>query len=129
MLKGEMLNYDEVVKRPEAIVGLWESTTPLQETNTGAPIKYFFRFTSTTSGQLIVRNERTRQEYSAPLNVKIGSGSISIVQPSVAVSGNGDRFARYTYECKPDQSRNLQVSAQNIDEASNVFSCNMRRVE
>lgn len=129
MLKGEMLNYDEVVKRPEAIVGLWESTTPLESTLTREPIKMYFRFTSTTSGQIIVRVQSSGEEYTAPLNVKIGNGHINIVQPVQAKSSAGTMWARYSFGCKPDKNRNLQVDAQNIDQASNVFSCNMRRVE
>lgn len=129
MVKSGLLNYDEVVKRPEAIVGLWESTTPLKSTTTGEPIKHYFRFTSATQGEVIVKVIESGKQYVAPLSVKVSSGGISITQPAKAVGNDGATWARYAYECKPDKSRNLQVSAVNIDDAGNCFSCNMRRVE
>lgn len=126
-VNGSMMNYDDVIKKPESILGLWESTTPLSIVDTGEPIKYYFRFTSTSSGQLIIKNSANGETYTASLQVNISNQGISITQPQAAVGDKGSLMSRYAYECLPDEDRKLKCHAEN-QEMDQRFDCNLRKV-
>ena len=127
-VKGELLDYDDAVKDPKAMLGIWESTTPLYESKTGKPIKMYFRFTSPSRGQLVVKIISTGETYKAGLNVSRQNNGLQIVQPDYGVSNRGDQWSRYIYDCQKGDDGKLKVVGKNRDE-NQGFDCYMRRVD
>lgn len=128
-IRGEFMSYDDVVKRPDAILGLWESTTPLYETATGHPVKIYFQFTSHTSGTLLIHNHRTDEKYSAPLQVSISSSGVTIQQPSDARGNLGGIIQRYLYRCSRGEAGKLKCEARNQVQQGQMFECYLRKVK
>lgn len=111
-VRDGFLNYDEVIDDPESIVGLWKSTTPLFSTVSNAPIILYMRFTSSTSGQLIVHENDSGHEFTAPLTVSITSSGIEIRQLSIASNPSySPGYSKYYYHCSPDDRRSVQCLA------------------
>ena len=127
-VKGELLGYDDAVKDPKAMLGIWESTTPLYESKTGKPIKMYFRFTSPSRGQLVVKIISTGETYKAGLNVSRQNNGLQIVQPDYGVSNRGDQWSRYIYDCQKGEDGKLKVVGKNRDQ-NQGFDCYMRRVD
>ena len=127
-VKGELLDYDDAVKDPKAMLGIWESTTPLYESKTGKPIKMYFRFTSPSRGQLVVKMISTGEPYKAGLNVSRQDNGLQIVQPDYGVSNRGDQWSRYIYDCQKGEGGKLKVVGKNRDQ-NQGFDCYMRRVD
>ena len=123
------MSYDDVVKRPDAILGLWESTTPLYETATGHPVKIYFQFTSHTSGTLLIHNHRTDEKYTAPLQVRISSSGVTIQQPSDARGNLGGIIQRYLYRCSRGEAGKLKCEARNQVQQGQMFECYLRKVK
>lgn len=127
-VKGELLDYDDAVNDPKAMLGIWESTTDLYEENTKKPVKIYFQFDSTSRGRMVTKVISTGETYRATLNVSRQNNRLQIIQPNQSVSDRGNKLDRYIYTCQKGKDGKLEVVAKNRDRDQG-FTCNMRRVQ
>jgi subtilisin family serine protease len=113
MTGGETLNFDELMKDHNLLIGKWKSTHELQIVSNGKVVDEdwtYFIFDTTTSGTLELRTINSRKIYSAPLKVKWNSNSIDIIQEKDAVSAEGDVVNRDRFVCRPNAQRLLEAT-------------------
>ena len=129
-VRDGFLNYDDVLENPESIVGLWKSTTPLFNTHSNAPIILYLKFFSSKEGQVIIHENDSGNDFTAPLSVSVSSSGIVIKQLSPATNPTvPPGYVRYYYHCSPDDDRSVQCTAspqENVS-AGNV-SFNLRKI-
>ena len=113
---GDLLNFDDLMKNHDLLLGKWRSTHELQIANPQGQkvddIWSYFIFTSTTSGTLEMHTINLKRVYRAPLQVVWGNNQVTFIQQSDAVDASGDRVNKDDYICTPDQSRLLKASCQ-----------------
>ena len=111
---GEALNFDELMKNHELLIGKWKSTHMLfisKDDVKTDDIWTYFTFTSTTSGYVEMHGVNTKRVYKAPLHVEWGTKSIKISQMSQPVTADGRDFVvEDAYVCKPNKDRLLEPS-------------------
>ena len=106
------LNYDDVIKNPDSVVGLWKSTTPLYNRYSRAPLIVYMQFFSSREGRLIVHENDTGNDFTAPLTLSVTSSGIDIRQLSEAVNPVlREHYIRYFYMCSPDANRSVTCHA------------------
>lgn len=119
---GDMMNFDDIMKDHNLLVGKWKSTHELiltrTHSNTGKKtvldeIWTYFIFTSTTNGYAEYHAIQSGRVYKADLSVNWSKNSISITQLSDAVSSDGDDISKDDFVCHPTKNRLMEVSAQN----------------
>ena len=107
-VRDGFLNYDDVIKDPESIVGLWKSTTPLFGGKSLVPIILYMQFGSSKEGRLIIHENDSGMDFTAPLTVSVSSSGIDIRQLSAASNPSVPQFyIRYFYQCTPDDDRSV----------------------
>lgn len=105
---GEKLNYDDLMKDHNLLVGKWKSTKTLY-IGEKEEIWTYFIFTSPTSGRVEHHCLRDDRVYTTNLSVKWTNNSISIVQAGGAVSQYGQTLAVDRYKCRPNKNRLLET--------------------
>ena len=117
MVGGKKLNFNDVMKNHDLILGTWKSTEKIQLKNsvTGEKtdeIWSYFTFTSTTEGVIKDRCINTPVTYSADLIVDWKSKTIEISQTDNEKSDTTPvkYLGQYTYICKPDKSGLLEAT-------------------
>lgn len=115
--KGDMLNFDDLMKDHNKLLGKWKSTHELDliKTDTGEKIDEmwgYFIFTSTSSGRLEYHTIGTKEVYIAPLSVKWGQNKLTIIQHGDAVCGNGKTVREAKFVCHPNEKRLLETTGQ-----------------
>ena len=103
----DTLKFDDVVKNPTSLDGLWKVTTSLVSSRDQSPVEIFMEFQG-QDGRKILINKGI--EYSAPLKVEITDNTIFIKQLSDARAENGDTFIAFNYSCSTDRNGNLLCS-------------------
>lgn len=110
---GEMMNYDDVQRDHNLLVGKWKSTYELnlrhEKTGETEPIWTYFIFTSPTSGRIEHHSTQSGNVYTAPLSVTWGNNDIRIQQLSEATSPGETPITAYTYRCRPNANRLLET--------------------
>lgn len=111
---GELLNFDDLMKNHDLLIGKWKSTGELQEVDhTGKDVDKiwtYFIFTSSTSGYLEHHGVNYRRVYTAPLTVKwTSSNRLIIEQTAPAVAPDGDKMNAEIFECHPNGKRLLEA--------------------
>lgn len=111
---GEMMNFDDVSKDHNKILGIWKSTHVVDLTETGTNKKLdelwvYFIFNSTTTGVLEFHAVQSKRIYKANLSVSWGANSVTIRQLSDAVSSDGNRVNADYFICTPNQNRLLKA--------------------
>ena len=107
-IKGQMMDFEDIIDNPENIVGLWRSTDMLTNSSNNNPLTLYFEFTSSKSGLFKIVEKSyngTEQTYTAKLVVDI-DGNIVIRQLN-----NAGTYIRYVFECSPDSDGLMQVVA------------------
>lgn len=127
-VKGKILNFDEVQKDPSSIIGLWESTTGLVNNRTKAPIKYYFRFTSTSGGTSIIKDSGDGQVYTSPIALSITKQQITFNHTADPKSPSGPKWSRYTFTGKPGRGGELECHGVNIVKPENNYDFRLRRI-
>lgn len=111
---GEKMNFDDVMKNHDLLIGTWRSTYELQLANSNGEsiddIWVYFTFTSSTSGYVEMRAVNSQHVYRADCTVQWGTNSFTIVQHGDAVSADGDAINHDDYTCRPDANRLLEAS-------------------
>lgn len=114
---GELLNFDDLMKNHDLLVGKWKSTKRLALEDTSSKQKLdelweYFIFTSTSKGVKESHAINTKRIYKADLSVTWGSNGINITQLANAVSADGNQFNKDDFVCRPNSNRLLEVSVQ-----------------
>ncbi len=106
----DTLKYEDAVKDPSNMNGLWKATTKLYSSNK-KEIELYLEIDG-QKGQLLIIEDGLN--YTAPLSVKVGDGKITIVQNDEARCRDKETetyFIRYTYVCSEDKNGNLKCVA------------------
>ena len=111
---GELLNFDDLMKNHDLIIGKWRSTNELSLNNadTGAKIDdmwTYLIFTSTSEGRVEHHTINSRRIYTARLSVKWEQDRIVLIQDGDAVSKEGDTVNHDDYVCIPNKDRMLEA--------------------
>jgi hypothetical protein len=118
---GDMMNFDDIMKDHNLLVGKWKSTYELGLANIDSKsgkrtlideIWTYFIFTSTTDGYVEYHAIQSGKVYKADLSVSWGKNSISITQLTDAVCSNGEIMNKDDFVCHPTQNRLMEVSVQ-----------------
>ena len=129
-VRDGFLNYDDVIKDPESIVGLWKSTTPLYNSTSSAPIILYMQFTSSKEGRLIIHENDSGNDFTAPLTVSVTPSGIDIRQLSPATNpALVQRYIRYFYRCSPDDNRSVMCFASPEESIYNSVDFNLRKIQ
>lgn len=114
--KADTMKYKEVVEDHNKILGKWESTKVLDLTDENdKKVDELFttiEFTSTERGVIEHRTRKTNLIYRAPLVLKWGKNTLSIVQQGKAVCTNdpSDTIERDDFVCRPGAGGLMEVS-------------------
>lgn len=119
----DTLKYDDAIRDPSSLDGLWMVTTSLVSTLDQSPVEIYMEFKSQEGKLILINKER---EYSAPLKVEVAGTSIFIKQLSDARSDDGHTFIAYDYSCSADRNGNLFCTA--ISGGVDKFEFNLVRV-
>lgn len=106
----DTLKYEDAIKNPQALNGMWKSTSNLFNTKDASPIELYMNFDN-SEGELFIHNKGV--EYKAALTARIEGDKIFITQHGPAVGSVGDSFSPYSYECKSDRVGNFVCIANN----------------
>ncbi len=110
---GELLNFDDLMKDHDMLVGKWKSTHELYISNENEgkvdDMWTYFIFTSPDEGRLEHHCIRTHRVYSAPLRVVWGSDHIKINQTDQARTPQGDTLIHDDFLCRPNKDRLLEA--------------------
>ena len=114
---GDLLNFDDLMKDHNKLLGKWKSTYEVNLVEVGTEKKVdemwtYFIFTSTTSGWLEYHAISTKRIYTAPVSVKWGTDQLTIIQHGDAVSSDGKQINKDDFICRPNQERLLETSCQ-----------------
>lgn len=114
---GELLNFDDLMKNQELLVGKWKSTYELMIEDTKTKKKIddmwtYFIFTSTSEGVLENHAIQTKRIYRAKLSVKWSNDRIIITQLGDAKSSDGHSMNKDDFICRPNKDRLLEASVQ-----------------
>lgn len=114
---GDLLNFDNLMKNHNLLVGKWKSTYELMIEDSQTKEKLddmwtYFIFTSTSEGILENHAVQTRRIYRAKLSVKWETDRIIITQLGNAVSDDGEGLNKDDFICRPNKDRLLEASVQ-----------------
>ena len=112
---GERLNYDDLMKNHDLLIGKWKSTKTLSLVDEATRKELdkhwqYFIFPNTTSGTTEFHTLNTKRIYVAGLVVSWQNQSISIQQNGPAKSRDGELITKDDYVCRPSKNRELEVS-------------------
>ena len=112
---GQRLNYDDLMKNHDLLIGKWKSTKTLSlvDEATGKELDkhwQYFIFPNTTSGTTEFHTLNSKRIYVAGLVVTWQNNSMSIQQNGPAKSSDGELITKDDYVCRPSKNRELEVS-------------------
>lgn len=110
---GELLNFDDLMKDHDLLIGKWKSTTELSIENGGKKVDNiwtYFIFTSTTQGTVEHHCINSKRVYRCAVTVKWESNRIIIYQAGKAVADDGDTLNKDDFICKPNDQRLLEAT-------------------
>ena len=110
---GEMMNFDDVQKDHNLLIGKWKSTHTLtitsEATGKEEPVWTYLIFTSPTSGRIEHHTTESGRVYSAPLSVTWGNNDIRLQQLSEATAPGEEPIRIYNFLCQPNAQRLLET--------------------
>lgn len=123
---GELLNFDDLMKNHDLLIGKWKSTYELiiEDTNSKKKVDdtwTYFIFTSTSEGILENHAIQTKRIYRAKLSVRWETDKILITQLGDAVSSDGNSINKDDFICRPNKDRLLEASVQKNGEKRYTF--------
>lgn len=113
--KREEMRFDDIKRNPESMVGLWKSTTGLENTRTKAQIVYYYRFTSSTQGELLVKDSGDGTTYEAPITVSISNDQVRFTTTANPVNDRGDKYQNLDVIGRRGESGVLECSGVNVE--------------
>lgn len=110
---GELLNFDDLMKDHDKLVGKWKSTKELEIHNSN-DVKIdnmwtYFIFDTPTSGHIEHHCINTGKVYTTGLSVRWGTNEIVITQAGDARTAQGDVLTRDDFQCRPNKDRLLEA--------------------
>lgn len=128
---GEMMNFDEVSKNHNLLVGVWKSTHEMvivsDDDKEKEKIWTYFVFTSPTAGRIEYRTIQTHKLYTAPIMVKWDSNTIRIRQLSKALCQGEEPIRIYDFVCRPNDQRLLEADI--IENGKKKFDFQLEKVK
>lgn len=114
---GEVLNFDELMRNHDLLIGRWKATEILNLTDGKTNAKLdelwtYFTFPNTSSGTVEYRTLNSKRIYTAPVKVVWGTNTVTFIQTTDARSADGDLINKDDFVCSPDAKRLLRASAQ-----------------
>lgn len=114
---GDLMNFDDIMKDHNLLIGKWRSTYELIIVNEETKEKLeecwdYFIFTSESEGILEIHAIESGRVYRANLNVQWAKDKILITQLGDAVSSDGATMVKDGFVCRPNKNRLLEASAQ-----------------
>lgn len=115
MVGGDLLNFDELMKDHNLIIGTWKSTYEqiITSGETGEKLDdiwIYFTFTSTSSGYAEYRCINSRKVYKTNLAVEWGKDSLKIKELGKATTSDGDALTRNDFICKSNKEHLLEAT-------------------
>lgn len=111
---GEMLNFDDVVRDHNSLLGTWRSTRELvavdPDTGEKEKIWTYFIFTSPNEGRIEHHTSNTRQVYAAPIRVSWDGEGMSLQQTAKATCPGEKPINIYRFSCRPNADRLLETT-------------------
>lgn len=129
-LKSSMLDYDEVFRNPESLLGWWACTDGLINAITKEHIDDYFEFVSLTRANTYTIESVSKKHYRGVASVTIDKAKKVIKMADVKplrCDKDGSQYNMYTYSCKPDKQGKLLVTACRGDSVE--YSFKLRRVK
>lgn len=128
---GELLNFDDLMKNHDLLVGKWKSTYELKLVNsvTDELIDYdwvYFVFDNPNSGIIEIHTINSHDIYTAPLSVVWSTQSLNIIQLGDAVNAENDKINKDDYICRPAVDRTLE--AETIRDGVIRYTFNLQKV-
>lgn len=117
MVGGEKLNFDDLMKDHNLIVGTWKSTyvINLVKTDTNEKLDemwFYFTFVTPDRGYVEYKCIERKSVYRTDFTVSWGKDSLTVRLNGRPVDGNGNDILKDDYVFRPDQNRYLEASAQ-----------------
>ena len=112
---GELVNFDDLMKNHDLLVGKWKSTKELIITDAGTneyrdDIWTYFIFSTPYSGIIEHHTINLKRVYRANINVVWNSNSITLIQDGKAVAETGETLLKDEFICTSNQDRLLEAS-------------------
>lgn len=110
---GERLNFDDLMKNHNLLLGRWRSTNQMFIESNGKKVDdiwTYFTFNDTNSGTIEMQSIKTGKVYSAPLRVSWGPNTINITQLRDAVAPDGQVVSKDDFSCHPNKDRLLETA-------------------
>lgn len=127
---GELLNFDDLMKNHDLLVGKWKSTHELFISNNGKKTDdmwTYFIFTSPTSGTVEHHTINLKRVYRVGVTVKWEANRLHIIQNGSASDGNGNNLTKDDYECKPNENRLLEATC--IQNGKKAYTFQLEKVK
>lgn len=129
-LKSTMLDYDEIFRNPESLLGWWACTDGLINTITTEHIDDYFEFVSLTRANTYTIESISKKHYKGIASVTIDKARKIIkmvdVEP-LRCAEDGSKYNMCTYSCKSDKQGKLLVTARRGD--GGEYSFKLRKVK
>lgn len=113
---GELMNFDDLMKNHNLLLGKWKSTYELNIIDPQGKVLddmwTYFIFSSTTDGTLENHAINTKKIYKAKIKVTWTADNIIITQLGDAVSSDGSQINKDDFICRPNKDRHLETSVQ-----------------
>ncbi len=110
---GELVNFDDLMKNHDLLVGKWKSTNELYITVADTKkddIWTYFIFSTPNSGVIEHHSINLKRVYRANLSVVWGSSSITLIQDGEAVTSTGEALVKDEFVCTSNQDRMLEAA-------------------
>ena len=113
---GNALNFDDLMKNHDLLIGKWKSTHELLILNNNkevtAHIWEYITFANTTDGLLEMERVEDGVIYTAKMQVQWGKNAVNFIQLDDAKAPDGKSVHKDEYVCRPNSNRLLEVSIQ-----------------
>lgn len=112
---GDLLNFDDLMKDHNLLIGKWRSTHELllQKAESGEKLDEiwtYFIFPDTSRGTLEMRCINSHKVYKADVTVEWKDQKVIFHQLTDAISADGDEVNKDDYVCAPNSDRLLEAS-------------------
>lgn len=113
---GEKLNFDELMKNHDLLIGKWKSTyeLPIYDGDTHEQVDKawcYMIFDTPDSGHIEWHYIGRGSVLKASLSVQWKKDSLEIIQEGHAIASDGEKLEKYDYSCRPNRSRLLEAVA------------------
>lgn len=115
MTGAEALNFDDLMKNHNLLIGKWKSTHEVNLTHNDSIIDKvwaYFIFSSPEQGKVEYHTINSRRTYTADVKVRWNEKKVTFLQQGDAFDPTGDNITKDDFVCTPDENRLLKASVQ-----------------